>query len=869
MSHIWQSFWSPLSRHILRPKRLAILEACLIGLFSALAAVWLGDGVGWLGGWRQRLAGEFPIYLVLPTVGFGGGFLAGWLVDRFAPDASGSGMSEVKAVLARVPLPLNLKIALVKWISATLVLASGMPLGKEGPTVQIGASLANQLSHWFPTSPDHRRQLIAAGAGAGLAAAFDAPIAGVLFVVEELLQDVSGITLGTAILASFIAAVVARILGSHHLDLNLHLEVSNTSFFAQEIPFYLLLGVIAGVLGVLFNRGILTSLGLNRRYLNVALPWRIGLAGCITGIVLATLPPEFHDNAGLRQLLLAGDTDWQLVLFVFATQFLLILVTSGSGAPGGLLIPSMSLGAALGYLVGLGEYHLLGLSLATTYARVGMAAFFSAVARTPITAVIIVFEMTTDFNLVLPLMIVSVTAYLIGEAIASGSLYDDLLKFKGIYLEKEGTSQETWTKLAAADVMQPRVETLASQMSVEEALQAFSQSSHRTFPVVEGGKLVGILTQTDLVRLSQQEVSGGTVPTTRTVADVMSPAPVSASPADTLAHILHLLNRYNLSSLPVTAGRRLVGIITRSDIIRVEAAALSGETNLAGPKAEPAQVVYQTRSPETGQGRILLPLCNPKTADILLDMAVAIAHDRQYEIECLNVITVPRHISPREAYVNTAAGQRLLRQATRLGQAWQIPVHNQIQVAHDLSNTILQTIKERHIDLVLMGWKGTTKTPGRVFSRVVDAVVRQAACDVVLVKLHAPTHFDRWLVPIAGGPNSQQAIKLLPALTALSHKPKVSLCQVFEPDTNGEVKTSLDHALRILKPKLNGAVTSHAIYNDSILEGILSLATAEKSEVIILGASREGLLQQAVHGNIPAAIARHSKQTLILVRGPL
>ena len=211
------------SRQLLQSKRLAIAEACLIGLVSGLAAVLLGQGVGWLGGWRQHLAHEFPVYIVLPAFGLLGGLLAGWIVERFAPAASGSGMSEVKAVLARVPMPLNLRIAIVKLIGSILVLGSGMPLGREGPTVQIGAALAAQLSRWVPTSPDHRRQLLAAGAGAGLAAAFNAPIAGVLFVVEELLQDISGITLGTAILASFIAAVVSRIYGSHSLDLNLHL----------------------------------------------------------------------------------------------------------------------------------------------------------------------------------------------------------------------------------------------------------------------------------------------------------------------------------------------------------------------------------------------------------------------------------------------------------------------------------------------------------------------------------------------------------------------------------------------------------------------------------------------------------------------
>ena len=309
-----------------------------------------------------------------------------------------------------------------------------MPLGREGQTVQIGAALASQLSQWFPTSPDHRRQILAAGAGAGLAAAFNAPIAGVLFVVEELLQDVSGITLGTAILASFIAAVVARISGSHNLDLDLHLVVANTSFSASEIPFYLLLGLLAGGFGVLFNRSILASLALYRRFLNVSLPLRIGFAGLVTGVALASLPTLFRDNARLRELLLTGSADWQLVAIVFCVQFFLIVVTYGSGAPGGLLIPSMVLGAALGYLVGIAEHQVLGLSLATTYARVGMAAFFCAVARTPITAVILVFEMTADFNLVLPLMIVSVSSYLIAELIEEGSLYDRLLEFKGIHL---------------------------------------------------------------------------------------------------------------------------------------------------------------------------------------------------------------------------------------------------------------------------------------------------------------------------------------------------------------------------------------------------------------------------------------------------
>ncbi|MGA7953890.1 MAG: universal stress protein, partial [Gloeobacterales cyanobacterium] len=215
------------------------------------------------------------------------------------------------------------------------------------------------------------------------------------------------------------------------------------------------------------------------------------------------------------------------------------------------------------------------------------------------------------------------------------------------------------------------------------------------------------------------------------VAEVMTPEPATATPIDTLAHVLHLLNYYNLSSLPVVEGRRLVGIITRSDIIRVEAAHLNGEEDPTSPKAEPSQVIYQTRSPETGEGRMLVLLSNPKTADSLLAMALAIARDRHYELECLHVIVVPHHQSPATAKVSTKAGQQLLQPTIEAAQAGRIPVHTQIRVAHDLSSAILQSIKERHIDLVLMGWKGKATTPGRIFSRTVDTVVRQASCGVV------------------------------------------------------------------------------------------------------------------------------------------
>lgn len=908
-------------RQWLRPRRAsAIAQACLIGLVAALSAVLLKFATGWLGTWRVHASYLLPVWLVLPSVGLGFGFFAGLLVERLAPEAAGSGVPDVKATLANVPVKLSWRVAIVKLLSATIALGSGLTLGREAPTIHIGAALAAGLSRLVPTSPDYRRQMIAAGAGAGLAAAFNAPITGVLFVVEELLQDLSSLTLGVAIIASFIGAVVSRLLGGRSLELNLVLDAYQTSFWITEIPFYLLLGILAGLLGSLFNRGIIASQRFYRQ-LRLSLPWRVALAGLVSGIAIALLPSDFRDNTGLRESLITGETQPSLAAIVFVSQFFLTLVAYGSGAPGGLYAPSLILGSALGYLVGIGEHAVLGLSSPATYALAGMGAFLSAAAKVPITAIMIVFEMTTDFNLVLPLMIGSVTAYIIAEKIAPGSLYDKLLELRGIHLETAAAPKGLLAELTARDVMQPRVETLGAQMTLDEAVQAFSSSHHRGFPVVDNGKLVGIITQTDLVKMRDRQLSGDTP-----ISEIMTPQPVTVSPTATLANVLYLLDRYQLSRLPVVEHRKLIGIITRADIIRAEADKLNAQTGQVGPRPEPSYVVYQTRSPSIGAGRLLVPIANPQTAASMLEMALAIARDRDYELECIQIILVSRHSSPAETQVRTAKSRRLLRQAEVLAKKQKIPVHTQIRVSHDIAQAILETIKERHIDLLLMGWKGNTITPGRIFGSVVDTLIRQAPCDVALVrfaerqsrdvaiqrlyknpngaiqrlyknqesgfrikqgskeqgageksfiqnpksKILTPHHsFNRWLVPMAGGPNAKTAIQLLPGLVSLGERAEIQLCQVFESSNSKPEMTVLQQAIRYLvkQRQLKGSVSAVPVISSSVADGVINLVRSENFDVVVLGASREGLLQQAIKGNIPAAIASGVECTVILVRG--
>ncbi|MBC7971690.1 MAG: chloride channel protein [Verrucomicrobia bacterium] len=867
---------------LLTPKRLAILEAILIGLVAALAAVLLKESIHWLGGWRLKEALTLPVWLLIPTLGLGGGLLVGLLVERTAPEAFGSGVPQVKAALAYVPIALNLRVAVVKLVSTTLALGSGFALGREGPTIQIGAALAAQLSRWLPASPEHQRQLIAAGAAAGLAASFDAPIAGVMFVIEELLQDFSHLTLGTAILASFIGGVTARVLAGPNLHLGVNPLSYHASFSLLEIPFFLVLGVLTGVMSTVFNHGILYSIRWSRRTLRMSPMWRIGLAGLVSGAAIALLPVPFRDSYTLEVFLTSGQADWRMAVFAFVVQFGLTMIACGVEVPGGLFVPSMILGASLGHLVGLAHSAVLG-GEPVLYALTGMGAFLGASARVPITAIVIVFEITTNFDLVLPLMISAVTAYLVAERLFPGSIYTHLLALKGIHIEPAVVQDGLWARLTAADVMQQKVETLSSQMTLDEVMQAFSRSHHRGFPVVDDCRLVGIVTLTDLDKVAQRQLPG-----TAVLKDVMTPQPITVSPPDTLSHVLYLLSRYKLSRLPVTDHRKLVGIITRSDILRVESDQLRGSDRL-GSRAEPSYVVYQTRAPATGRGRLLLPLSNPQTANRMLKLAFAIAQERHYEVECLQVILVPRHSSPAEVAVNTTLSRRLLKQAVRQGNARGILVHTQIRAAQSIEKAILETIADRHIDLLLMGWKGKTSTPGRIFGDVVDTMIRQASCDVVLVKLvegfgaaplnavdptAAPpsadgTHvvgLNRWLVPIAGGPNSQHALKLLPALVTLSQKPEIRLCQVFPHSEAAFNQDLLEEDASFLRQQLQTSVMTLPVCASSVSEAVVDMAQKDQCDVIVVGASREGLLQQAIQGNIPETIARDCDCTVILVR---
>lgn len=391
-----------------------------------------------------------------------------------------------------MPIPLDIRLAIVKLLAGSIALGSGLFLGREGPTVHMGAAIAAHLNRFFPCSKERTRQLVAAGSGAGLAAAFNAPIAGVLFVVEELLKETSNITVGTALVACFVASVCTHLFNAPHMESSQALRALQVSFAPLDIAFWLLLGIFAGILGTVFNQGILLFLKVYRDYIKIPVALRVGLAGLLSGIIIAVIPTDAHfrDYAALQYSIATGQTEWYMIPVAFLAFFFLTLLAYGSGAPGGLFAPSLVLGSALGVMTSFIESYLFNTGSAETMALIGMGSFFAAVARVPITAVVIIFEITGHYQLVLPLMMTCATATFIGSKLEKGSVYDLLRDWSGLCASEEKKNLKT---LTAEEIMSRNFLILDSTANQETLIQTLSTSANSRIAVVSNGAFLGFL----------------------------------------------------------------------------------------------------------------------------------------------------------------------------------------------------------------------------------------------------------------------------------------------------------------------------------------------------------------------------------------
>jgi chloride channel protein, CIC family len=351
--------------------------------------------------------------------------LAAWLVRRYSPYASGSGIPHVEAVVNGELPPAPFRLIPVKFFGGLLAIGAGLALGREGPSVQMGASLAHLLGVAFRRNWPDCRVLLAAGAGAGLATAFNAPIAGAVFVLEELVRRFdTRVTIAT--LGSSAGAIaVARVLLGEAPDFRVE-PLPYPGF--GTVPIYLALGVTAGLLGVGYNRTLLGTLAALDRLHRWPVELRAALIGATVGLLAWFAPSLVGGGDPITQRVLAGTDTLAMVAVVFILRFGLGALSYAAGTPGGLFAPMLVLGSQAGLLFGTlcSRWAPSVAPHPTAFAVVGMAAFFTAVVRAPVTGIVLVTEMTASFTLLLPMLAACFAAMVVPTLLHDAPIYDTL-----------------------------------------------------------------------------------------------------------------------------------------------------------------------------------------------------------------------------------------------------------------------------------------------------------------------------------------------------------------------------------------------------------------------------------------------------------
>lgn len=399
-----------------------------MGVLSGLTAVGFQLAVFKAETFAHWLALHAPAIVIFVTASMG--CLAAWMTGKLAPEAGGSGIPHIKSVLLHLRTIRPVRLILVKLAAGLLALGAGMSLGREGPTVQIGAAMGRLLGDVLKVPKRSYGALIAAGSGAGLAAAFNAPLAGFLFVMEELKREMSPITYGTALIASVCSVAVTRFLLGQNPSFHLTSPAAPPLLDLGPIALF---GVFAGLAGVAFNRSLLGVLAVRDK---IKCPrWAAGLGvGALSGLLLVYFPQVTGGGHQLASDLLLGKIQSEhllaLALAVFVGKLFFTAFSYGTGVPGGIFAPLLVIGAFLGYAFGIVVHSIFpAISFGNAgFATIGMAAVLSSSVRAPLTGVVLIVEMTAEYQLLYALLVGSFIAYATAEILGDDPIYEALME---------------------------------------------------------------------------------------------------------------------------------------------------------------------------------------------------------------------------------------------------------------------------------------------------------------------------------------------------------------------------------------------------------------------------------------------------------
>ncbi len=536
---------------------LALLIGALVGL-TVVAFILVTERLGMKlypvgsAAWRRIL---MPI---------AGALSMGYLLYKYFPDARGSGVPQTKAALFARGGVISLRTVLGKFFCTSVTLASGIPLGREGPSVQVGAGIGSVLGRHLGLSPGKVKQLIPVGAAAAIAAAFNTPMAAVLFALEEVMGDLHAPVLGSVVLASATSWAVLRLL----LGNNPLFQVPQYSLVHPvEFGFYAVLGILGGLLSAAFTR-----LLLDLRSWFFRLPIRTRWAQPLVGGVLVALmgwavPQAMGVGYTYVGDALNGSMALKLMLLLVVLKFFGVVTSYASGNAGGIFGPSLFLGAMLGGALGSILHTWFPAYTATpgAYALVGMGALFAGIVRAPMTSVLMIFEMTRDYQVIVPLMIANMISLFISQWLQHEPIYEGLAQQDGIHLPTIRTRAETEQRKVPS-IMRPALEVLSAEMTIDAALGQAAASTGRAWPVMEGERILGLATRVMLEDAQARQLGDRTLSTL--LRGVHFP---HMHPDQPLALVLERMTTAHVDLLPVVSRADihvLEGIVTLHDVLQ-------------------------------------------------------------------------------------------------------------------------------------------------------------------------------------------------------------------------------------------------------------------------------------------------------------
>ena len=416
---------------------LLIWLSLFIGILAGAISAFFDHGIIWISEWRLQFIASYadshiPLWIVAIPISAIMGGMAFYLTHRFAPEAGGSGIPEIEGAMEGMRPVRWRRVLPVKFFGGLLALGSGMALGREGPSVQLGANVGRMISDIFKVDKVDSQALLAAGAAAGLAAAFNAPLAGIMFVIEEMRSQFNySLTSTKSVFMSAVMATMAmRFITSQeavvHVARYPHPDL-------MSLWLYLVLGFCFGVIGILFNKMILRTLDL---YLLIhkGQRWRFVSIGLFLGGLFGALsicePSIAFGGLELIPHIEGGHYFAMGLMAIFIFRIITTLLSFSSGAPGGVFAPTLALGTVFGMLFGVGAHALFPsiVSEAGTFAIAGMGGLFAATVRAPITGILLVIEMTSNYEMILPLIVTCLGATMVAQTLGGRPIYTQLLE---------------------------------------------------------------------------------------------------------------------------------------------------------------------------------------------------------------------------------------------------------------------------------------------------------------------------------------------------------------------------------------------------------------------------------------------------------